>query len=112
MKDAVPNIEPKVFLPLTLVTESMNTDPWAINNNYAVSIELQTSLSSEFTASATIQASVDGMTWHDLTAMQASIAGDDQILWSMTELGSLQYLRVKITMGSGSALFYIIGRAT
>jgi hypothetical protein len=111
MKDAVAFINPVTLFPLTSKNASFNTDKWAINNNTSVAIELHTISASSLAATATIQGSLDGSSWFSLKDMQASITGDDDIFWTLSQLDSLIYLRVSVSITAGSAIFSIQARA-
>lgn len=110
MKDAVVYSKPVTLLPLTSKSLTFNSDQFPINNNSSVTIELHTAISSGLTCTAYIQGSLDGSTWFNLKSTEASITNDDDILWTFTAIDSLMYLRVRVVVASGSAIFNILYR--
>lgn len=112
MKDAIAYVEPIQLLPLTTKSSSFTTDKIAINNNSNVSLELHAMLSSGLLSTASVQGSNNGTTWFDIKAMQATISSDDDIYWTLSQLDAIMYLRLSVTILSGSAIFNIIYRAT
>lgn len=107
MKDNVSYVEPKSLLPLTSKSASFNSNAIAVNNNGDIQIEMHTVSSSSLACTAKIQGSLDGSSWLTLDSTTATITGDDDILWSLSEINALMYLRVSVTRTAGSAIFSI-----
>jgi hypothetical protein len=112
MKDAVAYVEPISLLALTSKSSDFVTDKIALNNNSSVSIELNALISSGLSAVANVQGSNDGSSWFNIKAMQALISGDDNIYWTLSQLDAILYMRMSVSISSGSAIFNIIYRAT
>ena len=111
MKDAVAFINPVTLYPLTSKSASFTTDKWAINNNTSIALELHTISASSLACTAVIQGSLDGSSWFDLKDMTATISGNDDVFWTLSQLDSLIYLRVSVSLTAGSAIFSIQARA-
>jgi hypothetical protein len=112
MKDAVAYLHPVTLLKPTTKSENFNTDLWAINNNNAISIVMNIIAASGLSGTVQVQASLDNSTWINLKNQKTSFAGDDDILFTLTELDPLYYIRLSVTISSGSAIFNIQARAT
>ena len=105
-------VSPKELLPITVKTTSFASEQFAVNNNPSISFNLYAMLSSEFTGSAKAQGSLDGTTWVDLRETTAILSGDDEVLWTLSELQSLMFVRLYVTISSGSAAIQILARGT
>lgn len=112
MQDAVANVKVWTVLEPTSLSSSFDSDQFAINNNVNITFELRTMLSSSFAATAKIQASLDASNWIDLSSTSLSISGNDSLLWTLGCLDSLMFLRVAVTITSGSSVISIYARAT
>lgn len=112
MKDAVAYLHPVTLLKPTSKNANFNTDLWAVNNCHAISIVMNVIAASGLSGTVQIQGSLDNSTWINLKNMKASFSGDDDILFSLTDLDPLYYVRVSVTISSGSAIFNIQARAT
>lgn len=111
MKHAVSYLEPVNLLNLTTKSSSFNTDKWAINNNYSISVVVNTISSTGLIADIKIQGSLDGTTWLDLKYMKTKVTGDDDVLFTLTQLDPLYFIRVSVTIFEGSSIFNIQARA-
>jgi len=109
-KDQVAYIEAVTLLPLTSKSASFNSNNISINNNASIYIELHTVSSSSLSCTAIIQGSLDGSSWLTLDSTIAMITGDDDILWTISQVDALRYLRVSVTRTAGSAIFSILYR--
>ncbi len=112
MKDAVAYVEPIQLFPIASKNSSFSTDKIALNNNSSVSLELHATISSGLSATANVQASNDGTTWFNVKAMQAFLSSDDDIYWTLSQLDAIMYLRLDVSISSGSAIFNVLYRAT
>ena len=106
-KDGVSYPEAKVLFPAISKSASFNSDKFAVNNNENVQIELHTISSISLACTAKIQGSLDGSSWLTLDSTTATITGDDDILWSLSDVDALMHLRVAVTRTAGSAIFTI-----
>jgi hypothetical protein len=109
-KDNVSYISKKTLLELTSKNASFNSESFAVNNNENIQITLQTVSASSLVSSAKIQGSIDGSSWFDLDSTSATITTNDDILWSLSQIEGLQFIRVSVTITSGSAIFSISAR--
>lgn len=112
MNSQVDYILPQTILELTSKNSSFNSGIFAVNNNKNVSIMMHTSSPSSLNCTAKIQGSNDNSTWVDIASTSVTVTGVDNVLWTMSELHGLIYLRVSVTMNSGSSLFLIEARGT
>lgn len=111
MQSNVEYITTTTLSPLESKNASFNSNNLSINNNKNISLEMQIVSSSGLSASAKAQVSLDGTNWIDLPGTSSTITGDDDILWTISEVSSLNFIRISVTISAGSAIFYIIGRA-
>ena len=95
---------PFELLPLVSKSSSFESDKFPVNNNPNISISLSLVLSSGFSGSGVVLASQDDSTWFELTGTTATITGDDDVLWTLSELQSIMYLKVGVTIDSGSGI--------
>ena len=103
---------PEELLALTSKTASFVSPKFAVNNNPNLSLSLHSMANFGLTGTANIQGSHDNSVWFDLRDTETTIAGDEDILWTLAELQSLMYVRVSVVITAGSALFKIIARGT
>lgn len=101
---------PKTLLEATSKNASFNSDKFAVNNNKNVCITLHTSAQSSLNSTCLIQGSQDGTTWADLTATSTSVTTNDDVMWTLHQLDAVMFIRVKVTISAGSAIFIIIAR--
>lgn len=111
-RSQVDYVFPKEILGLVAKSSSFNTEKFPVNNNENLSISLHVIGSTGLSATAKIQGSHDYSMWFDLLETDATIAGDDDILWTLSELKSLMFVRISVTITAGSALFNAIARGT
>ena len=111
-RSQVDYVFPKEILGLVAKSSSFASEKFPVNNNENLSISLHSIGSIGLSAVAKIQGSHDDSMWFDLLSTDATITGDDDVLWTLSELKSLMYVRVYVTFTSGSALFNIIARGT
>jgi hypothetical protein len=101
---------PTTILNATSKNATFNSDQFPINNNKSITISLHTSASSSLSCVAKIQGSHDGSTWFDVSTTSATISGNDDVYWTLSQLESLMFVRVRVTFTTGSAIFMIIAR--
>lgn len=101
---------PKTLLELTSKNASFNSEQFPVNNNPNIQIELHTLSASSLNSVASIQGSLDGSSWLTLDNTQATITGNDDILWSLSSIDALMFLRVSVVISGGSAIFNILYR--
>lgn len=105
-------IEPTIIKELSSVAASFNSEKFAVNNNKNISFILSIALASSLDGSAKVQGSHDASTWIDLSSTSATFTGDDDILWTLSEVESLMYLRLAVTVSTGSSVMQILARGT
>jgi DNA relaxase NicK len=103
---------PEEILSLSLKAASFDSQKFAVNNNPNLSFSMHIMLNSNLDATAVIQGSHDNSVWFNIKGTETDIEGDDNILWTLSELQSLMYLRVSVLINAGSALFKIKARGT
>lgn len=110
MKDNVSYILSKVIFELQSKSASFNSDSFAVNNNENIQITLQTVSASSLNCTAKIQGTIDNSSWFDLDSTTATITTNDDVLWSLSQIEGLLFVRVSVTINSGSAIFSISAR--
>lgn len=109
-RSQVDNILPQILLELSSKNASFSTGVFPVNNNTNVILTLHTSLPSSLVASAKVQGSQDQSTWFDLPSTDISITTTDDVAWSINSLHGFIYLKLLVTITSGSANFLVYGR--
>ena len=109
-KQQVVYTSPEILLPVSSKNASFSSDKFPVNNNPNIQIEMHTISASNLSCSAAIQGSLDGASWLTLDNTSATIVGNDDLLWTLSQIESLMYLRLIVTLTSGSALFNILYR--
>ena len=106
----VPYVAPTLLLASTSKSSSFNSDQFPVNNNPNIQITLHVTTVSGVSCTAKIQGSLDGSTWLDLDSTSATISANDDVLWTLSQIDSLMYIRVAVTFVSGSAIMSILYR--
>lgn len=110
MSSEVVNQKPFIVLPSTSKVSSFTSDQFPINNTENQTIQISTISSSSLNALVKAQVSLDGSSWFDLSTKTVTITGDDNKTFSIESLKSFMYMRISVTISSGSAIFSIIAR--
>jgi len=109
-KDNVSYIQKISIFDLTSKNSSFNSNSFAVNNNENIQITLQTISASSLNCTAKIQATIDNSSWFDLDSTTATITTNDDVLWSLSQIEGLLFVRVSVTINAGSAIFSISAR--
>lgn len=89
---------------------SFNSNAFPVNNNQNIQLILNTISSSSLDCQVKIYGSIDGSTWVYLDSCNAFLTGDDDVLFTLSEIEALQFVRVSVTINTGSAIFSISAR--
>ena len=108
---AVENVEYAIIQPLQSKSSSFTSFYLPVNQCESVTIQLTTSSSSSLSAKVEIEGSIDGDSWSPLKGTFTDIVSDVTLIFSLSDIKSLGYVRATVTISAGSAIFYIIGRA-
>lgn len=103
---------PTELMPLSVKSASFVSNQFPVNNNPNLSFILSIAASSSLSGTAKVQSSNEDGNWIDIKGTQTNITGDDEILWTLSELQSLMHLRLSVAVSSGSGIFKIIARGT
>jgi hypothetical protein len=107
---SVETVEFTLMQALESKNASFNSIVLPINQCKSISIQATTSSSSSLKATIEIEGSIDGDSWAPLKGTFTNLTGDITLLFSLSDLNSLGYIRASVTIDQGSSLFYIIGR--
>lgn len=71
------------------------------------SIVAKVSNSVSLTSVAKVEASINGVDWFTLTGTEQQMTVNDNYAWVLSDLGSINLLRLSVTISAGSATFEV-----
>ena len=90
------------------VAASFNTGSVIIDPGPGCSVGLFVAFATGFSASAILQASIDGVRFSDVPGTAQSVSANGNYMWVLASLPGIKRVRVSVTISTGLADFQVI----
>lgn len=101
-------LDPYILLNSTSISSNTATDEFESIAYFGCAVQVNVSSASSLTCELTLEASNDNENWCTIEDSAQSVTSNTPHMWQMWEAVPFKWLRVRINVSAGSAIFKVL----